>query len=60
MSGWTNPVLKSLTCLLYTSRPSGTEPKVKLYVMACGADAEACAAVCRALEQAGKELLGEV
>lgn len=41
-------------------RPSGTEPKVKLYVMACGADAEACAAVCRALEQAGKELLGEV
>ena len=41
-------------------RPSGTEPKVKLYVMACGADAGECAAICSALAQAGKELLGEI
>ncbi len=39
-------------------RPSGTEPKIKLYIMACGEDAQNCANICKTLTEAGKQLVG--
>ena len=38
-------------------RPSGTEPKIKLYVFAKDADRAAADALLDALEAAGRELL---
>ena len=38
-------------------RPSGTEPKIKLYIFAKGADAQAADALIAAIEESGRELL---
>ena len=38
-------------------RPSGTEPKIKLYVFAKDASREAADALLDALEEAGRKLL---
>ena len=39
-------------------RPSGTEPKIKLYVTAVGADKSKAAEVCEGLVKSSKEILG--
>ena len=38
-------------------RPSGTEPKIKLYIFAKGADAASADAQLDAIEEAGRKLL---
>lgn len=39
-------------------RPSGTEPKIKLYITAVGSDKEDAEAICESLVKSSKELLG--
>lgn len=39
-------------------RPSGTEPKIKLYITAVGSDKAAAEAICESLVKSSKELLG--
>lgn len=39
-------------------RPSGTEPKIKLYITAVGKDRDDAVAVCQKLVEAGKTLIG--
>lgn len=39
-------------------RPSGTEPKIKLYITSVGSDKEDAEAICESLVKSSKELLG--
>lgn len=39
-------------------RPSGTEPKIKLYITAVGSDKEDAETICKSLVKSSKELLG--
>lgn len=39
-------------------RPSGTEPKIKLYITAVGSDKDDAEAICKSLVKSSKELLG--
>ena len=39
-------------------RPSGTEPKIKLYITAVGSDKADAEAICESLVKSSKELLG--